>query len=360
MKVLLLGEFSSVHRYLKQGLLEIGDIDVSLYGNGNGWKNIEGADGCLFTEGAKKLKKLYNNLIEPCVNAKKYRGYDVVQLINPQIFPLLSNLFILDKLERENNSISLLAVGGDYALTEAYKEGKFEYYAYDYEKRMINFYDSSKLRGKMNIYIDKKVVQMSDIIIPGSYEYTVGYENNVKLNKVIPFPINVKEIEYTENIVQGKIIFFHGINKELEKGTPFIRKALERLKQKYPNDVEIIMDGHMPFAKYIELMKKTNVVIDQCCAYGYGMNACIAMAQGKVVMSGNSTEARKSLGIDDVPIFHVRPDEEQIYDQLVYIVENKKLIPEWGYQSRKHIEDYHDYIRVAQQYLEAWRSTGKI
>ena len=38
MKILLLGEYSSLHRYLKEGLFEIGYKDVTLASNGDGWK----------------------------------------------------------------------------------------------------------------------------------------------------------------------------------------------------------------------------------------------------------------------------------------------------------------------------------
>ena len=43
MKVLLLGEFSGLYKYLYDGLKEIG-VDVIWASNGDGWKKIGGAD----------------------------------------------------------------------------------------------------------------------------------------------------------------------------------------------------------------------------------------------------------------------------------------------------------------------------
>ena len=43
MKILLLGEFSSLHKYLKEGLISLGH-NVSLASSGDGWKKIGGSD----------------------------------------------------------------------------------------------------------------------------------------------------------------------------------------------------------------------------------------------------------------------------------------------------------------------------
>ena len=54
-KVLLLGEFSSLHRYLKDGLMMLGNVDVKLFANGDSWKKIGGSDAPLFEFGEGRL-----------------------------------------------------------------------------------------------------------------------------------------------------------------------------------------------------------------------------------------------------------------------------------------------------------------
>src|SRR5699024_360448 len=100
----------------------------------------------------------------------------------------------------------------------------------------------------------------------------VGYRAN-KVSRVLPFPINIEEISYTENIIKDKIVIFHGLNREASKGTGFIREAMEKLQENYKDEVEIIIDGYMPFDSYMKLLSKVNVVVDQCLTYGYGINA---------------------------------------------------------------------------------------
>ena len=359
MKVLLLGEYSSLHRYLKEGLQKIDGVDVKLFANGDGWKNISGADGAMFEWGKGKLGRI-KTITSAFKIAKTLKNYDVVQIINPQIYPSLINTKIIKKLKKNNKIVSMVAAGYDYALLQAYNNSEFDYYMLQYDKYLENYYSSDKMSGKQKIKSENQVVEASDIIIPSLYEYTLGYKKESKLSNVIPFPINTDKIEYAENTFEDKVVFFHGINREESKGTAFIREALERLKNNYPNEVEVVIDGHMPFDKYVELMKRTNVVVDQCCSYGYGINACLAMAQGKVVMSGNRPETLKAFGIDKSPIFHIQPDVDTIYQQLVYILENKKNIGQWGYESRQYVESTHNYITIAQKYVDAWKSTGKI
>jgi glycosyltransferase involved in cell wall biosynthesis len=197
-----------------------------------------------------------------------------------------------------------------------------------------------------------------DLIIPSLYEYTL--EHIGKVYPAIPSPLNTDSIKYSENRVKGKIVFMHGINRELAKGTPYIRESLQRLAQKYPNDVEVIMEGHLPLNEYIQFMNRANVLVDQCMGYGYGINATIGMAQGKIVMAGARPETLHAMHVDTCPIIHIQPDVDQIFSQMEWIVQNRSHITEMGEKSRLFVEEYHDCKKVAQQYIDAWKSTGKI
>lgn len=359
MKVLLVGEFSSLHKYLKEGLCELG-IETVLAANGDGWKKIGGNDTILFKDSHEGIKRYYDLYLNAYQKSKKFRGYDVVQLIKLCPYSKIINNIIIRELAKKNKCMALVAAGEDAALVNSYYSGKFDYYIFDFDKSTLEKYSEKNVKGKKAVNLEKKLINYMDIIIPSVYEYTLGYENTNKLAEVIPFPINSNDIDYHENKLENKVVFFHGLNRELAKGTPFIRKALEKLQQTYPHEVEVIIEGHMPFDKYLEVMNRANVVIDQCCSYGYGINACIAMAQGKVVMTGKRKETLDAININDAPMFHAQPDVEQLFRQMQYIVEHRSSIPQWGYESRKYVENVHDHVKVAQRYVDAWKSTGKI
>lgn len=352
MKIALVGEFSSLHKYLKEGLIQSGQ-EVILASSGDGYKKIGGADVEL------PVMRNPHSITERIAYArdiskigKLLSGYDVVQLIYTNIFSPLNNSRAVKNIKKGNKMLSLVSAGSDYAYYRAYKTGKYKYHNYNYYTPPA--YEKG-IKGLFEKKTARKVEKMSDIIIPSLYDYTLGYETD-KLYRVIPFPINVNDIEYRDNAIKGKIVFFHGLNREAKKGTPLIRAALEKLKDKYPNDVEVVIQGHMPFGEYMELMSKVNVVVDQTYGYGYGINSCLALAQGKIVVNPCKQEQIDAMGASFNPFVSVLPDVEDIYSKLCGIVENKESIQDMSIKGRHFVEEYHDSAKVAMQYLEAWKS----
>ena len=356
MKVLLIGDFSSFHKYLSDGLKANG-CEVTLVSGTDGWKKIKGADFSLYDNSVKCSGALKHFLLyrEACKTIDKLDDdYDVVQFINPRIYTPYINWLLIKKLKKKGKVISLVSCGNDLALNQAYRDGKFDYYMMDGEKELLNEYSLRKSRGIAYTTSEKKFLEYIDCIIPTLYEYRIGYGNDCRLTKTIPMPINLESIIYKENVVKDKIVIFHGISRRGAKGSDFIEEAMKKIKEKYPHDVEIIVAEKLPFEEYVRIMDKANIVIDQCRSYGYGINADIAMAQGKVVLSGARKETLESLGVSKCPIFGIIPDENQIYQQLEFIVMNRDKITLWGKESREYVEKVHDCKKVAKEYIKVW------
>lgn len=355
MKVLLLGEFSGFYSNLKQGLQEIG-VDVTLAANGDGWKKIEGADRKLYrTEDKNLIKKLYYEMIEPVLKANDFSDYDVVSMVNSKIFYPQINSYIFDRLKANNGGVFISLAGSTYSLYKAWKQKKLGYYRYDDNPESTKIYESHRFKAQMQRKTEMYVEENADGIIPIMYEYAVGVRNNKNCRKTIPIPFNAQIIDYQENRIRDKIVFFHGLIREKDKGTQYIREAFEIIKRKYPNDVECIMAGRLPLKEYLDVLSRTNVLVDQCKEHCWGLNACYAMAQGKVVLGGASRKSLEEFGLEETPILHIKPDVKQIVDQMEMIIEERERIEERGYQSRKFVETFHNHIKIAQQYVEEWR-----
>lgn len=348
MKVLLLGEFSGFFKYLKAGLQENG-VNVDWYAGGDSFKKITGMDGDI--QGHTGIK-IVDKILYPFYLVSKLKGYDVVQLVNPLIFSPWINAFLIRKLQKNNKLLVVSAVGTDYSVYKYQKQGKreFEYYLLD-DCDDYDIYYAAECKYTRDY---EAVMECCDAIIPGSYEYALAYQDNSKRMPIIHYPIDLAGIEYKENVVGNKIVFFHGLSREVFKGTKYIREALEILKEKYPDEVEVIIDGHMPFEQYLSVMQKANVIIDQCKSYGPGINALIAMAQGKIVLGGSEQGAVEEG--KNCPIWNITPDKEQIFSVLEQIVINKDKIPLWGEEARKYVEKHHNNARQAADYIKAWKS----
>ena len=356
MRFLLLGEFSGFFLNLKKGLERMGH-QVVLYADGDGFKNIPGADDRLYKPSKSFITKVFRLTIGPFFDKRLSQDYDAVLIINLGLFEPFVVRHILKKMRKHNKKLFLSSCGYDYALLKAFRSGKFEYYMFDENLNSLPRY--SHLRWRLYDHFaneEKNIKRYINIVIPTAYDYTLGY-NDSSISKVIPLPLDCDSIDYSENSVSDKIIIFHGINRELEKGTKYIREAMLRLKERYPDLVEIVFEGNMPYKDYLQLLRKVNIVVDQCKGFFYGMNACIAMAMGKVVLCGINEESMNAIGTtkDECPVVPIKRDADVIFQRLESIVTNPTIIEELGRKGRQYVEKYHDSIKVALQYEKIFK-----
>ena len=114
----------------------------------------------------------------------------------------------------------------------------------------------------------------------------------------------------------------------------------------------------MPLKEYLSVLERTNILIDQCKEHCWGMNACYAMALGKIVLGGASDNSLKEFGLESSPIIHIEPNVEQIVSQIEKLLQKKQEFEKMGEESRRFVETFHNSERIAQQYLSAWESQG--
>lgn len=360
MKILLLGEYSGFYYNLKVGLESLGHI-VKLYADGDYWKKIPGADDRLLSTNYDEsaMKKLHEYIFKSNKFLNKFKNYDVVQMVNPLIFNPLFNMKIVSEIAKNNKKLFISAAGYDLMLVNAYKSGIFDYYMFDNNEREMKAYDIFSRYGLINRHNEQKIINLADGVIPVSYEYSIAYKTKINKCRVIPLPIDCNNTKMLKNKIENKIIIFHGLNREDAKGSKYIREAMMIIRDRYSDKVECIIDGKMPLAEYEKLLNKSNIVIDQCKSYGYGMNALIAMAKGKVVLSGCEPEALEEYGIEDCPVINIKPQTNNIVEKLEKLINNPESITEIGYKSRKFTEEFHDSKIIAQQYIDVWNSVGE-
>lgn len=351
MKILLFGEYSGLFNCLKDGLVALGH-DVFLASNGDYHKNYPSD-----FRYDRHVKGKFGNavsLFNVFTHLKLFSGYDVVLIvsINP-LFKLQISTTFINYLIENNKKVFLSGAGlntfsFDFWLNKVGSK-YHEYTKLDYEgahhKYAFPFNVSSK-RLSREIDVMKKL----NGYIPIMYEYSEPYREFSNLLKTIPIPINTSQFIYQPNIVRDKIVFFHGLTRAC-KGGKYILQAFEILKRKYSNEAEFIAAGGLPFNEYMALIEKTNVVLDDANAYSLGMNALFSMAKGKIVMGGAEKIANEELGYNNCPAINLTKDVKSIVSSIESIIEQKNDIEKLGYESRKFVEEHHDYIQVAKEYI---------
>ncbi len=364
MKILLVGEYSSVHCNLATGLRALGH-SVTVASNGDFWKNYprdidlhRNQSGIVGT--ADFLFRLLKAL-------PKMRGYDVVQLINPMFLELTPPRIrrVYDYLRRHNGKVFLSACGMDYywvktGLEKVFRYGDFNIGLKLRECEMNSRFIAEHMHGAKRA-LNEYIAHDCDGIVSGLYENDVCYQRDFpEKTQYIPFPIDLAAV--TPRVLHpetDKLRFFIGIQRGREeyKGTDVIEPCLMRLRDAYPDRVEVIRVENVPYKEYCELMNSSDVLIDQLYSYTPSMNPLLAMAKGIAVVGGGEEENYEILGERELrPIVNILPDVDDVYAQLEALVLNPDDVARRQRESVEYIVRHHDCRKVAARYVEFWNS----
>lgn len=364
MKILLLGEYSNVHATLADGLRTLGH-KVVVASNGDFWKNyprdidLQRKPGKI--GGISLMLKVLSCL-------PRWRGYDVVQLINPLFLELRSEHLwsIYRYLKRYNSKVFLGAFGMDYYwVHENITRFPLKYSDFNIGKTLRT--NSEALRDRQDWddtdkgRLNQMMAKTCDGIIAGLYEYYACYHPLFPEKTVfIPFPIKLPTGQDTSAIPPSidKLRIFIGINKERNsyKGTDIMLRAAETLKDKYPEKVILNIAESVPFAEYQHLMDGSDVILDQLYSYTPSMNPLLAMSKGIIAVGGGEPENYEIINEDTLrPIINVEPTYESVLTELENLVNHMENIPLLRRQSIEYVRKHHEYIKVANEYLAFWQ-----
>ena len=123
---------------------------------------------------------------------------------------------------------------------------------------------------------------------------------------------------------------------------------LENVKMKKVNEKQL--------NEYMKVVERTNVIVDDANSYSIAMNGLFSLLKGKIIMGGAEPIANEEYGYEYNPVFNICPDVNQICDVIKDIISRKDEIEDLGLKGRKFVEQYHDYIDIAQQYVDIFNS----
>ncbi len=363
MKILLLGDYSNVHWTLAEGLRKLGHTAV-VASDGDNWKNYpRDIDLRRRSSGIRDTTSFLARVLRWFPT---FRGYDVVQIINPVFLPLKAERMLLFYrfLRRHNRSVFMGAFGMDHYWVKA----GLDCHTFRYSD--FNIGDCQRLEGENQEFIrdwldgpkgrlNRHIAQDCDGIIAGLYEYYASYApyHADKLT-FIPFPIPPTHRQPIADVPQ-KVRFFIGIQRKRNeyKGTDVMLRALEHVVAEHPDQCEMVKAESLPFPVYAEMMNSSHVILDQLYSYTPAMNALHAMSKGLVVVGGGEPENYEILNEHELrPIINVLPNENDVYHTLLDLVAHKERLPELSRQSIAYVERHHDYMKVAQNYIDFWQN----
>jgi len=378
MKILLIGEYSNVHHTLRDALRRAGH-EVLLVSDGDGWKDyprdidlrrrIEGPVGSMLL------------LLQLCGLLPRLRGYDVVQMINPQLLPLKPrwNQWFIGYLKRHNRKLSLGCFGDDYYVVSRMQREDFLMYTdFTAKGRTI---DHALNRERIARWCcDTKraltafAVAQSDFLMACLYEYYKVYADEGFSAKLHYMPMPIEKVmgeegssalpdrkDDGEQKAVKKIRILLAVQKQrgLMKGTDQIEPLLQRLANEHPEQIDLRRIESVPFDQYCREIEQADVVVDQLYSYTPAMGALEAMRKGKVVITGGERYELEGV-VYEAPVINLRPSEDEAnYRILEEIVLDRNKIAQLSKDSQAYVGHYHDADRVAQKCVEIWSLTPR-
>lgn len=344
-KILVFGEFSGYGKSLVKGFRGLGFKADSYSFLNDGWKNI-GGDFSL-KEGGMVFKFFQLIKLMPI-----FFTYDIVLIMNPK-FVGFKNLgfFIITLMRVFNKKIILLCAGDDVEYIRYGLEGKIENWTY----ADCGVPDNKYFMSYSDRFINYITALCSSYIVPSMYDYAKAWQQTqfkTKMTETIPLACDgdssgpIKELE-------EKLVIFHGINRAGVKGTDKIIKAMNIIKSRYPEKVELIIVEKLAYEHYMKVLNRADVIIDQTKSNSYGMNAIYSMLQGKVVLAPANNYFKRDLGIDFCPIFSIENSVDSIVHKLDYLVNNRTEINSIKQNTRCYAQRIHEPKKVAKQLLNA-------
>ncbi|WGL98418.1 hypothetical protein QE177_00410 [Arsenophonus sp. aPb] len=338
--VLIYGEYSGYGKSLVKGFLDLGYHSEVFSLFGDGFKKI---NGDFQLKGKSRFTKLFSLLML----IPKMLRFKNILIMNPAFFRFgLLGPFILFLFKITNKRIILLCCGDDVEFIKRGKLKQIENWPYiDIELPEQNYYSK-----KSDIFINNIIALCAYKIIPAMYDYRKAWILSKFADKVtvtIPLACDGEILPIRE--IKDKIVIMHGVNREGFKGTSIIRKAVDKIKKEYGNEVKIYYPERLPLDEYLKILEKADISIDQTKCNSYGMNAIYSMLSGHIVLAPANKYFCNDLNIKKCPVESISNNVDSIYLKLKELIDNRETLLQKKIDSQKYAIEMHTPVRVAEK-----------
>lgn len=368
-KILLMGDASNFHRCLAEGLRRMGH-EVTVASDGTAWMQTE-RDIDISRRGQNKLWGLELWLRMKRLAGHKLAGYDIVSVIGICFVKLKPQRirWIFDRLAANNRHLFVTSLGGDPEYIRQSIDGslglRYNEWRVDGRPSPMLEADPDAVRRWLTselVDLNRHVHDVSEGAVTALYEYSVACRHYLPPEKLAygGIPIDTDVVRFSplpDDITKVKFFLGRHRGRLKEKGTDRLGEAARRVVEKHPDKAELIVVENVPYAEYLKLLNEAHVVLDQLYSYTPATNALLAMAMGKVVVSGAEPEFYDFIGEPELhPIVNALPDDDALFRKLEHLALNPASLPELGRKGREFVEKHNDVMVVAKRFIDFWES----
>ncbi len=368
-KILLLGDYSNCHRTLATGLRRLG-CDVAQASDGTGWMQTDRQIDISRSHGKFGGFKFYMRLLFGDLR-HLLRGYDMVAFHDLNFVSLrperLQQLF--NRIKRNNGRIFLTAMSTDIAYLDMVSAADcpLRYSEWFIGKEPSRHHNANREQWEAwhapeLVDYQRRALDQIDGAVSVLYEYHLGMRRALGNGRAayggIPVDSSLfQPVGLPEKIEKVKFFLGRDRNRKLMKGSDLLEKAARRVVGEFPDRAELEIVENVPFADFIERLKRAHVVLDQIYSYTPATTALMAMAYGLNTVSGGEPEYYDFIGEHtNRPIINAPIDLDALTDTLRNVVQNPGEIAERGRRSREFVLKHNDTDVVARRFLDFWLS----
>lgn len=366
MKILFLGDYSNLHACLASELRHRGH-QVTVVSDRCGFMNT---DADIFLRRAPGFIGGFRYLYDILSILPQLKGYDVVQLINPNFLNLRPGKikYLFDRIRGQNGAVFLTLAGNDYFFVRAcydaeifrfseFKTGnEFTVFARQNPNHMYSWI--SEYNHRLNSYIYEKVNGAMSVLP----EYDMA--SRPVLGDRLLFtnlPVDLSTLPWSPLPTEGPVRILVGIKNavRLSKGTDILLAMARSIEKEFPEKVKTILAEDLPLGDYLSEMRESHIVLDQLFSYSPATNAIQAMALGKIAASGAQPEYYDYIGDPEFhPVFSLSPFDTDIRERLIDLIADRRKMCEIGEKGRQIVEKHNDSGIVAEKFIRHWKKLG--
>lgn len=368
LKILLLGDASNYHATLALGLRRLGH-EVTVMSDGSRWqKTARDIDISRPFKG-----KIGGGLLWLDLMTRRHRsmsGYDIVQVATPFFVSLRPErlLTIFNRLKRENGAVFSCALGTDpfYVRecldpTSPIRYNEWRLFDRPGPLALADPVQMQEWLAPDMLDYTAAVYDRVDGITTVLWEYQAAVERVVDSSRVgyVGLPIDVGSISFNQLSPAGDapLNLFLGRHsyRQAEKGTDLLEKAARRVVDRSKGRAVFTLVEDRPYDEYCALLDGAHVVLDQIYSYTPATNALLAMARGKIAVSGAEPEFYDFIGEHRLrPVINAPVTLDELTATLMRLVDNREMIGMMSRDSRRFVEKHHDCVTVAQRAVDFW------
>lgn len=212
---------------------------------------------------------------------------------------------------------------------------------------IVKLYNEELIRArleKVSKFIHTAIVPDHELL-----DYVYGYFKKIYIVRASVDESKFMTPHYPD-VTNKKLVIVHAPSDRKVKGTEFILKAIENLKNKFAFDFVLI--ENMSNTEALEWYKKADIVIDQLRLGIYGTVSIESMLLGKPVISYVRDDLKLKYP-SGLPVVSATP--HTIQKVVVELIQNPKLRKELGIQGRIYAQNNHLPEKIARQLMTIYK-----